>query len=395
MSPAFTSRRRAEEFARALDGAGRDVDHAGHAGHADLVALVREIEALEPIAPSPDFSADLRERLMAEADSVLVERPRTATLTTSTVSARVDGRRRERRLAAAIGAVALIGGSGSVAMAAQSALPGDALYPIKRAVQDARATFSRDDGALLLAQASDRLDEAAALTVRDVGGDRQQVATALASFAEQADEGAAALLSAYADSGDAASVERVQEFTATSMNTLETLQTQVPPEAQDEFAEATGTVERIDAAASDACPDCRGSSTPVVFTASGTDLPTLPSTPDRGASGQDPDGDGQVDLPDVNPGELPPGSVNPGEAVNTPTQTTVLDPVRDLTQGLTQNPGGGDQPVTSTVTEPVRDLGGLLNQTLDPVTGLGDTIENTTDGVGDTLDGAVDGLTGR
>ena len=219
------------------------------------------------------------------------------------------------------------------------------------------------------------------------------------AFSDRAEEGARALLASYAESGDTASIERLHTFSASAHDLARVAADQVPVSAQDELVAAAETVERIDAAATEACEECGGSTTPLVFTATSTDLPTLPTpgpdAPDtRTEAGEG--GTGGVTLPDVDPDDLPPGSVNPGQASGTTTATTVLDPVRDLTGGLTGalDPDG-DKPVTSGVTEPVRDLGGLLNQTLDPATGLGDTLQDTTDGVGDTVDDLGDTLTGQ
>ena len=56
----------------------------------------------------------------------------------------------------------IVGATTSMAVAAQSALPGDALYPLKRAIENAQTGFSvdeREKGTHMLANATGRLDE--------------------------------------------------------------------------------------------------------------------------------------------------------------------------------------------------------------------------------------------
>lgn len=406
MSPALTSRRRAEAFDRLIGGHAphhASVEGTRHPELTELVELVGQLRAVDPVEPRAEFSQDLRSRLMLEAETALVASPRTAPTT--------DTRRRDRRIAAVVGGIALVGASGSVAMASQSALPGDGLYPIKRVVEDARGSLAGDDGASLVRRATARLDEATALAMRGEAEDGDRIATTLEDYTEQAGEAGDALLADYAETGDPESITALHDFTSSSMTTLEALAPLLPEAAQDELDAAAQRLEELGTQAQDACAECLPETGPVVFTAGpALDLPSIVSTqpeqddssgtttPDDGAQQQQPQ-QGEIELPDVSPQDLPPGSVNPGQPTG-PT-TTVLDPVQDLTGGLTQ-PRDPDAPVTSTVTQPVRDLGGLLNQTLDPVTGLGGAVQDTTDGLGDTvddtadgLDDTLDGLTGR
>ena len=70
MTPVFAARRRAEKFAALVEGAstGR-ADDARYSDLLELVAAMRETPAAEA---RPEFVADLRARLMAEADTALV-----------------------------------------------------------------------------------------------------------------------------------------------------------------------------------------------------------------------------------------------------------------------------------------------------------------------------------
>ena len=111
--------------------------------------------------PRPEFVADLRSRLMAEAETALVP----TDVSRLQLPARRTGR--ERRIAAVVGGLAIVGATTSVAVASQSALPGESLYPIKRVIESAHTGLSVGEarkGSTELANASSRLDEVAALT---------------------------------------------------------------------------------------------------------------------------------------------------------------------------------------------------------------------------------------
>ena len=112
---------------------------------------------------------------MTAADTALVPSG-TAKVPTETERLTLPPRRsaRERRIAAAVGGLALVGATTSMAMAAQDALPGEALYPVKRAMENAQTGLQLDEGdkgATLLANASGRLDEVSALSESASGED--------------------------------------------------------------------------------------------------------------------------------------------------------------------------------------------------------------------------------
>lgn len=96
-------------------------------------------------------------------------------VTTEDMGRHDDATEGNRRLAAGITGVILVGASGTMAIAAQSALPGDRLYPLKRGLEGAHAqlTFDRAArGRVLLDSASTRLDEVADLSRRAVAPTR-------------------------------------------------------------------------------------------------------------------------------------------------------------------------------------------------------------------------------
>ncbi len=254
MTSVFSVRRRAEEFHSLVEdtsaGGSRD---ARFADCLDLVAMMRD---LAPVEPSPTFTASLREQLMDAADTLLLPSDDTQRLT-------LPPRRtaRDRRIAALVGGFAIVGASTSLAVAASTALPGEMLYPLKRAMENAETGVHMSDGgkgASLLANATDRLAEVAALSRTGDLGEEVMIADTLATFSDQALLASDLLLDDYAETGDERSVEELREFTATSMETLAQLETLLPEEAQDELVHAAQVLGDIDAAAGRACPSCEG-----------------------------------------------------------------------------------------------------------------------------------------
>ncbi len=306
MTAPFSARRRAEEFDALLErqGAGasatrpplteRDAER-----FADLLAVVDDLRAVPGATPRPEFTAALRERLMAEAETVLVAAPARVREDEARLVLPTRPRARDRRLAALLGGAALIGATSSMAVAAQTALPGDSLYPVKRAIEDARTGLSSGDadkGALLLASARDRLTEVDELTRTDSPTRDAAVADTLVAFDEQATSASQLLLDAYAASGDEQVITSLRTFTATSLEELAVLEQGVPESARDELVTAGNHLAAIDARAANACPACGGGVAtlpPFLLSAAvpGQDVGTVLSASaasiiDRGRTGQ-------------------------------------------------------------------------------------------------------------
>lgn len=256
MTALFRERRRAEEFAAALEGRSRAISD-------ELRPLVSVATALreprrEEVAPRPEFTAELRALLMAEAERTLSP---DAPLV---LPARRHGPR-ERRLAVAASVAVLLGGSAGVAAAAQSALPGEALYPLKRGLESAQAGLSVSTagrGQDLLRQADGRLAEVEGLLAGSPTY-APQVPDTIEDFMGQAREGAELMLASFEETSDPASVVAVRQFAASSIEMLQEIARTAPPEAQDELAAAAMTLKEIDARAAELCPSC------------GDDLPDL------------------------------------------------------------------------------------------------------------------------
>ena len=380
MTPVFAARRRAEEFAALVEAPStRMADDARYSQLLEVVAAMRAAPAPDA---RPEFVADLRARLMAEAQTALVPED------TSRLTLPARRPARERRIAAAVGGLALVGATTSMAMAAQSALPGDALYPVKRAIENVHTGLSVGEaqkGSTLLDNASGRLDEATELSR---GGDLQDnvvIADTLNDFTDQAAEASDLLLADYAQTGDQDSIDELRAFTASSLDQLTELEQLVPAEARDELMHAAQVVIAIDTAAQQACPSCDGGVTriPPMFTASATsfEVPTGHQAKDgKGGRhhGSQQHGDTGTELPSVDAGDLPPGSVlDPAQGgtggQSGPSGDATNDPIGSLTEGLTGGGSGSGQPS-------VPDVGG--------------TVDDVTNGVGQLLDDATGSVTG-
>src|ERR1700759_377493 len=117
------TRRRAEEFATLVE---TDEPTRDASSYADLLRVVGGLRSVPAPVADPVFVASLRERLLVEAESMLAQaaaarEDEDARLRLPPTTTR--SRRRHRRIAAAVSGVVLVGGTATVAVAAQSALP--------------------------------------------------------------------------------------------------------------------------------------------------------------------------------------------------------------------------------------------------------------------------------
>ncbi len=413
MTPAFSARRRADEFEALLArGPGAPLDEQEAERFATLLAVVADLRAVPEVSARPEFVSDLRERLMAEADTVLVRRPATP----QRLAMPATSRPRVRGLAAVLGGAALVGSAATMAVASQGALPGESLYGVKRGIESAQVRLADGDaarGRALLAQATTRLDELDELAVEDRA--EVLVPETLDTFTSQSSEGMRSLLAAYDAGGSRGEVQHARDFAATSLARLEVLQTSLPTSARDALAAAGRALTDLDLEAGDVCPTCDGgiTTTPEFLLSmapsdlmSGLDVDDvqLEAAP---VSGQDltgitvpPQLQTGGGAPTPTGGSTPTGSPTPSAPVPTlptlPTATPTQgggpkDPVTgltDLTDDLTDD-------VTTTVTGTTSDLvDGLDEVTGGAIGGLTGTLDDATGGLINDVTGGVDGLTG-
>lgn len=251
MMGGFASRRNAVEFDALLSG--RAVDTAEYD---ELVRLVGSIRALPEVTARPAFVADLRTQLVAAAVTELAPAA-IDPLTTVKLTPRQRQGARERRIATALGGFAVVAASGSMAVAAQGALPGDVLYPMKRAIENAQTNLQADDterAETLLAHAEQRLAEAEELSAR--GDDADQIAATLQDFTEQTNQATELVLDTYAETGDNELLTDLRDFAADSMSDLTALGDTVPAGARPALIAAAQTVLQVDTQALRVCPAC-------------------------------------------------------------------------------------------------------------------------------------------
>jgi hypothetical protein len=252
MTPGFAARRRAEEFNSLVEGS--STEEVSPERYAEFLGLVETMREAAPVEPRAEFVTDLRRQLMTEAATVL-----TPTAARLTVAPRRN--RRERRIAVLIGGFAVVSATTSMAMAAQTALPGDTLYPLKRALENANTTIQIDEdakGSSLLDHASGRLDEVDELTRQSDDPNADAVTDTLHAFADQASSASDLLIASYADNGRKADIEELRTFTAQSMTALDELETAVPDTARAALIEAAQVINLIDSEAIRLCPSCGG-----------------------------------------------------------------------------------------------------------------------------------------
>jgi hypothetical protein len=389
-----TRGRRARQFHALVE----DTSASGAARpeYAELLAVVGALRAVPAPVADPVFVAALRERVIAEAESVLVAAAAElddadARLRLRPVTQR--SRRRHRRLAAAVSGVVIVGASATLAYASQSALPGDGLYPVKRGIESAHVdlTFNRAArGKVLLDNADTRLGEAQQLA--RMHADPSRVDQALDAFTQETVAGSDLLVSDYQSTGDRSSITSLRTFTVSSMNRLDDLQAEVPSQSLDPLLQAAQALDQVQQTTVQSCSACDGplvSSIPSVL-AQATQVTSdawpvaLPRQHgDHGLTGPG----GLPVLPHVK-GQLPPASVTDpgdltlaGEPPSLPTAIDVQHTVQHLTDGLT---GNHQHDLASTVTDTAANL-------LDAVGAVGNQVAQTVDS---TVGGLLDGLTG-
>ena len=256
MTGGFASRRRADEFDALLSGSdSRSTEDARVQELLDLVGALRAVP--EPPA-RPEFVADLRSRLVAAAEAQPVRKVDEATFARLTPTQRRG--RSERRLATVLGGFAVVAATGSMAMASQSALPGDTLYPVKRAIENARTNLQSSDAGKaqsLLDNAARRLDEIDALNQRG-DGSSDEIAATLQDFSDETNQATTHALADYDQSGDMNALQDVRNFADDSMQQLTQIGDSVPKDVRPALITAAQTVRHADDAASQACPTCSG-----------------------------------------------------------------------------------------------------------------------------------------
>lgn len=254
MISVIPGRRRADEFARAVEAAHRSRSGSEDADLLEVVAAMRGVEAPEP---RPEFVTSLRAQLMAEADVALSDIDARLSLPSHPRSGR------DRRLALAAGTLAVVAGTGSVAFAAQGALPGDTLYPVKRVLEGAETSLAVGDAAKAtqaLENATGRLDEierlAARIDAEDSASAQAALPQSLDDFSRQAEEAAELKIAQHDQTGDNGPITELRDFTADGIDKLSLLDGVLPDDALGSLRDAVRTLTGIEDRAAALCPQC-------------------------------------------------------------------------------------------------------------------------------------------
>lgn len=397
MTTLFPASRAAEEFARVVDGTASPQVAERYAGLAGTITLLREHPAP---APRPAFVADLRERLLIAADELLVAvEPSSAPASTVTPLRPRRARSGERHLGAAAAALLLVGGAAGVAAASQGALPGDALYPVKRGIEGAELRMAGGDAAKgrdLLHQASTRLDELHTI-LSGPGASVDQIDQTLGDFTSSAGRGSDLVFTSYRADNNGADIVAVRTFATQQMDELAALKKLAPPTSAPAFDEAAALLAQIDQEARVLCVACSAAApltmpSSLVAPTSGAALDTLVGAPVARA-------EAAVRLAALARQQLTTDAAAAEAAARQLAQSGTGTSTGTGTATGTSSTSTSGLPQSVTLSrQPIPDLVQGLTSTLDTTTGgtggtgstggtLGDTTQKVTDGVGSTLDG--------
>jgi Domain of unknown function (DUF5667) len=355
--------------------------------------LINRLEALPCAAaePAPAFRAGLRTQLLERAPELLVPAPTdTEAPATARVVLAVDWGRRWRDLrrpiiaAAAVATVFFILMGTSVWLS-KRALPGDALYGVKRASEDARISVTHGDaakGKKYLQFASDRLAEISKLIGRSTatGGSKPSsdrlsghiqdlVVSTLATLDQQARDGTTLLTKSAVATGDGAVLAplgpwastqqtgltdiagrlpsgRAKDATTSSLNLVQRVQTRVVLLSRSIGCACMSTVNSDDLGPLP-CPVCPVQTTTTSSSAatSSTHKPQPSRKPSTTPSAS-PSGDGGGTQSSPPPPPVPPATP--------PTEPPTSDPSSDPGDTCTTDCGGTQDPTS----DPTTDAGG-------------------------------------
>jgi hypothetical protein len=271
MSDLHRARARAETFAHAVDHGPRHSSRLSDDPELmDAVELVGRLRTAGAVAPRPEFTAELRHRLLEQAAARAATTP---TVVRSTPDSPDDPLPREDddasvtdirhrhgrriRLVASTAALVLLGGGIGSAAAAQQAMPGDTLYGMKRSIENVSTNVSVGDdsrGRRDLEHAMTRLSEVRGLV--NSGGDSVTIDRTLDLFSQQARKGVSRLVASYQQDGDTTSITAITTFITGARQAIGELAPKLPPESLKSAVEALATIEQLAQHTSVACPKC-------------------------------------------------------------------------------------------------------------------------------------------
>jgi hypothetical protein len=354
MSDLHRARARAELFAHAVDHGPRHSSRLSDDPElTTAVELVGRLRTVGAVAPRPEFTAELRHRLLEQAAARAATTP---TVVRSSPNGPEDPPPREDddasvtdirhrhgrhlRLVASTAALVLLGGGIGSAAAAQQAMPGDTLYGVKRSIENVSTQVSVGDnsrGRRDLEHAMTRLAEVNAL-VKD-GGSVATINSTLDTFSAQARRGVSRLVASYQQDSDITSITADTTFITSARQAIGQLAPKLPPESLKAAVEALATIEQLSQHTTAACPKC---ATPGPVKTSGRTTVVGP-----GSSPHDDPTNAVPTLPPLRTSTGPLPSISPGQQ---PSTSAVEETNIALPTILTTPSGSASEPTEPTAT---------------------------------------------
>ncbi|MFI9629474.1 DUF5667 domain-containing protein [Streptomyces sp. NPDC052042] len=268
-----SAHRRANAFAQALeeqsprDGAAAQPEEAAEpADHGPLLALANGLGELPRPELDPEVKVVQRAQLVAAMEAMIAEGDASADPTVpeqrkkgahrASALRRLRPRSRWSKGLAAGGLTVGVaaGAFGGVAAASSDALPGDALYGLKRGMEDIHLGLTSDDtdrGEIYLDQASTRLSEARRLMERARSGDLDhealgEIRRTLSGMTHDATEGHRLLRAAYQRDGVLGPIQTLDSFSRSHRQSWSSLRDRLPLQLTDIGDQVSSVFDAID-----------------------------------------------------------------------------------------------------------------------------------------------------
>jgi hypothetical protein len=209
----------------------------------DLLVAGRPVIVSGNLSPLVGTAHAAREAFALEVPPIVAAR-HLAALGITSVSPLERGRSRRRHRVAVVLIAATLGlllMGGAAVAASGSALPGQALYPVKKAVEKIELAFTNSPSSrakLHLEFARRRLDELSALLEKRRNGEDVNIGAAMSSYKDEVADVEDAVAADALGQDYAALLAKVQGELAKHVDVLTQLQSQVPAQAQDAIANA-------------------------------------------------------------------------------------------------------------------------------------------------------------
>jgi hypothetical protein len=426
-----TRRQQIEELDALLEG--RLAPEDASASTARLLSVATAVLERDPL-PTVELGADrkaaMRQQLLADIAALPVP---VAERTREALAPRMRRAATQARVAVASTMAASMVGATGVAVAAQEALPGDALYGVKKATESLRLSLAGDHvsvGRLELRFAEERLEEVIAGSQDQRVASSDDLIAALGEMDERSLSGAEALVRVAERDVRPELLEEVAAFTDRQASALAASYADLPADVRPHAEDSLSVLRRIrielliPAIERCDCIELAGASTsltdeggevdgPDWFRSATLPLPPLGSSDDllgtRDGAASDPDLSAEASLDDATGGSstsssprISTGITDVGSTVGDTTEQVVedtTDTVEKVVEDTTDTVDKVVEDTTGTVDKVTEgDLGGAVDEVVEDTLDTGEkVIEDTLDTGGKLVDdttSTLDGLLG-